>query len=117
MNKQHIDGSGMTLVTFRVPAEVRATAVSVVGEFNDWSEDAHRMRRENDAFLAVIPLMPGRAYRFRYLLDGERRVNDWAADTYVSNEFGGADSLVDLTDMAPVLDHAPTNQLGPGSLA
>ena len=41
MDKQHINGSAETLVTFRVPAEVRARTVSVVGEFNDWSEDAH----------------------------------------------------------------------------
>jgi 1,4-alpha-glucan branching enzyme len=96
MDKQQANGSGETLVTFRLPADVRATAVSVVGEFNGWSTEAHRMRREADAFTAVIPLMPGRAYRFRYLLDGERWRNDWAADAYVPNEFGGEDSLVDL---------------------
>jgi 1,4-alpha-glucan branching enzyme len=65
MDKQQANGSGETLVTFRLPAEVRATTVSVVGEFNDWSPDAHRMRRDDEAFTAVIPLMPGRAYRFR----------------------------------------------------
>ena len=102
MDKQYTNGSGETLVTFRVPSEVRARTASVVGEFNDWSEDAHRMRRDSDAFSAVIPLTPGRSYRFRYLLDGERWLNDWAADAYVPNEFGGADSVVDLTDRPPV---------------
>ena len=100
------NGSGETLVTFRLPADV-GTTVAVVGEFNDWSPDAHRMRREDDAFTAVIPLMPGRAYRFRYLVDGERWLNDWAADAYVPNEFGGEDSLVDLTHLPPV--ELPTN--------
>ncbi len=99
---QQGNGSGETLVTFRLPAEVGATTVSLVGEFNDWSSDAHRMRREDDAFIAVIPLMPGRVYRFRYLVDGERWLNDWAADAYVPNEFGGDDSVVDLTDLPPV---------------
>jgi len=107
MDKQQANGSGETVVTFRLPADVGATAVSVVGEFNGWSPDAHRMRREDDAFTAVIPLVPGRAYRFRYLLDGERWLNDWAADAYVPNEFGGEDSLVDLTDLPPV--ELPTN--------
>ena len=102
MDKQHTNGSAETLVTFRVPPEVRARTLSVVGEFNDWSEEAHHMRRDNDAFCAVIPLTPGRSYRFRYLLDGERWLNDWAADAYVPNEFGGADSVVDLTDRPPL---------------
>ena len=102
MDKQHANGSGETLVTFRLPADVGATTASVVGDFNNWSPDAHRMRREVDAFTAVIPLLPGRAYRFRYLLDGERWLNDWAADAYVPNAFGGEDSLVDLTELPPV---------------
>ena len=101
MDKQ-ANGSAETLVTFRLPAEVQATTVSVVGEFNDWAADVHRMRRDDEGFTAVIPLAPGRVYRFRYLLDGERWLNDWAADAYVPNEFGGDDSVVDLTDLPPV---------------
>jgi 1,4-alpha-glucan branching enzyme len=107
MDKQQTNGSGETLVSFRLPGEVAATTASVVGEFNDWSADAHRMRRNDEGFAVVIPLAPGRAYRFRYLLDGERWMNDWAADAYVPNEFGGEDSVVDLTDR-PVVD-APTD--------
>ena len=42
----------------------------------------------------------GRAYRFRYLLHGRRWDNDWAADAYVRNDFGGDDSVVDLTVLA-----------------
>ena len=102
MDKQHTNGSGETLVTFRVPLEMGARTVSVVGEFNDWSDNAHRMPRDDDAFCVVIPLAPGRSYRFRYLLDGERWLNDWSADAYVPNEFGGSDSVVDLTDQSPV---------------
>ena len=36
----------------------------------------------------------GRQYRFRYLFDEGRWENDWAADDYVANEFGGEDSVV-----------------------
>jgi hypothetical protein len=32
-----------------------------------------------------------------YLVDGERRQNDWAADSYAPNEYGGDDSVLDLT--------------------
>ena len=34
---------------------------------------------------------------YRYLVDGERWENDWAADTYAPNDYGGDDSVVDLT--------------------
>ena len=44
----------------------------------------------------TLALVPGRSYRFRYFLGGERWENDWNADAYVDNEFGGADSVVNL---------------------
>ena len=42
----------------------------------------------------------GRRYRFRYLVDGERWQNDWQAHDYEPNEFGGDDSVVDVTRVA-----------------
>ncbi len=90
------DGPELVVVTFRLPRAVGAQVAAVVGEFNGWSPDAHPMEPDDDEFVARIPLEPGRAYRFRYLLDGERWENDWSADGYVPNEFGGDDSLVDV---------------------
>jgi hypothetical protein len=106
-----IDGDGSVLATFRLPTQVRATTVHVVGEFNDWSKSAHPMDTDDQGFIARVPLQPGRRYRFRYLIDGERWENDWAADDYVDNDFGGTDSVLDLTDAgrtepAPVADVA-----------
>lgn len=85
-------------VTFRLPAELSGEVAHVVGEFNDWSHTANPMERDGDGFVARIRLAPGRAYRFRYLVDGNRWENDWTAHAYVPNEFGGDDSVVDLTD-------------------
>src|SRR3954468_16003508 len=91
------DGGSKVHVTFRVPGVCGAEVVCVVGEFNDWSTTAHSMERDADGgFATTIALDPGRSYRFRYLLDGKRWENDWAADSYVPNEFGGDDSLLDL---------------------
>jgi 1,4-alpha-glucan branching enzyme len=92
---------GSTVITFRLPRSVEAETVCVVGEFNDWSETANPMTDDGDGFVAQIELIPGRRYRFRYLLDGERWENDWAADAYVANEYGGDDSVIDLTDPKP----------------
>lgn len=83
-------------MTFRLPHEVIADQVAVVGEFNDWSPTANVMRKDGDSFVTEVAVVPGRAYRYRFLLDGERWENDWAADRYVPNEFGGDDSVIDV---------------------
>ena len=59
------------------------------------------MRRDADGgFSVTVELEAGRAYRFRYFLDGVRWDNDWAADTYLPNSFDGDNSVVDLTALA-----------------
>ena len=93
-------------VQFTHPVHSGTQSVHVVGEFNDWSQDAHPMTIEGDEARCTMTLDAGRAYRFRYLVDGHRWENDWAADTYVANDFGGDDSLLDLSD-APA---APTKK-------
>ena len=91
------DAAGTVTITFRLPPEANAERINVVGEFNRWSNVATPMERDDDGFVARISLPVGRTYRFRYLLDGQRWENDWAADCYVANEFGGDDSVIDLT--------------------
>jgi len=91
-------GSKNVIATFRLPRIEGVESATVVGEFNDWSETANPMDLDDAGFSTKIPLTPGRTYRFRYLLDGERWENDWNADAYVPNEFGGDDSVIDLRD-------------------
>jgi 1,4-alpha-glucan branching enzyme len=87
--------NGTCKVTFELPAPRDVTGAHLCGEFNDWSTSATPMtRREDGTFQATVTLDTGRSYRFRYLLDGERWENDWAADDYVPNEYGGDDSVV-----------------------
>ena len=97
MIERHPDGTGLVRVTFRI-ASGGAERASVVGDFNGWSPDADEMKPDDTGFVAELHLAAGRAYRFRYLLDGERWENDWAADAYEPNDFGGNDSVVDLRD-------------------
>ena len=88
---------GQVAVTFEVDPAVGAERAYVCGDFNDWSQDTHAMARNGDGgFTLTVALDAGRSYRFRYYLDGERWENDWNADSYVENEFGGADSLLNL---------------------
>lgn len=96
MVKKNYSKSGQICrVTFKLPADVEAQSANLVGEFNDWDSQATPMKRLKDgSFSATVSLEPGRNYRYRYLLDGERWENDWEADAYLPNEFGSEDSVI-----------------------
>ena len=96
MRKQHLE-NGTCKVTFDLTAAAGVNDVHLCGEFNDWSPTATPMtRRKDGSFRVTVVLEPGRPYRFRYLVDGVRWENDWAADAYVPNDYGGEDSVVML---------------------
>ena len=82
-------------VTFTLPADLHAETVTLCGEFNDWSAEDTRLERGSDgSWQATVALEPGRSYRYRYLLDGQRWENDEQADGYVPNPLGSVDSVV-----------------------
>jgi 1,4-alpha-glucan branching enzyme len=82
-------------VTFTLPAEIHADSVALCGEFNQWSAEDIQLERGGDGnWLATLALEPGRSYRYRYLLDGERWENAWQADRYVPNPYGSTDSVI-----------------------
>ena len=89
-------------IVFTLPAAVDGHTASLVGEFNAWNPTRHPMQRADDGSFAVtVPLEIGRTYQYRFFVDGERWDNDWNADAYVPNEFGGENSLIDLTAAKP----------------
>ncbi len=91
-------GKGRASVTFTLDPGVAAQTAAVCGEWNGWSAGADVMHRDAEGgFSLTVALDAGRAYRFRYLLDDQRWENDWAADAYLPNSFGGDNSVVDLT--------------------
>ena len=75
-------------VTFSLPAEATGGAqdVRIVGDFNFWDthDDAYKMTRKKDGEWSIsLDLEKGMEYQFRYLIDGKKWENDWAADKYV----------------------------------
>ncbi len=104
------DHGGLVAVTFSLPEAVGAHRAAICGEWNNWSPDQHVMDRIEEGFLLTVHLEGGRSYQFRYLLDGIRWENDWAADDYVPNIFGDDNSVVDLTDF-PDADRSATTTL------
>jgi 1,4-alpha-glucan branching enzyme len=81
---------GTVRVTFALPAEEPAAAVSVVGDFNDWDPFAHPLRiRSNRTRSASVTVPSGSTLRFRYLADG----GHWFDDDTVSLG-GGRDAVI-----------------------
>ena len=98
MKKNYLKSRPACKVTFELPkaAVAGAKQVCVIGDFNDWREEAGiPLKRQKDGRFAVtLELGVGRAYRFRYLIDGQRWENDWAADRYETAKIGGAENSV-----------------------
>jgi 1,4-alpha-glucan branching enzyme len=78
---------------FRAPASVSEHDMSIVGDFNGWDPTADPMVRHGDEFVVELDLEIGRTYRYRFLADGCRWLNDWSADDYAPNDHGGQDSV------------------------
>ena len=109
IEKRTSSDSGKVTVTFRVPADAGAHAAELVGEFTEWTPVAMTPGGGGDHVVAV-DLDAGASYRFRYRLDGDRWINDWAADGYVPNNYGSEDSVVDLTRFESLPEAEPASK-------
>ncbi|MFW5851663.1 MAG: isoamylase early set domain-containing protein [Bacteroidota bacterium] len=83
-------------VTFQVPADILAGSkkAAVVGEFNDWNPEANPVRVVKGAGSVSVALETGKSYQYKFIIDCERWENDPEADSYIANEFGEANSIV-----------------------
>lgn len=73
-----------------------ATTVFVVGDFNQWSDDAHPMtRRPDGVWFAVIPMHHGH-HRYVFVVDGEKRL-DPKAQGIARNERNERVSLISVS--------------------
>ncbi len=85
IKKQFSKSKPVCKVTFTLDAELinGAKEVAVLGEFNNWDPSETTMRKLKDgSFTKTLELEVGQEYQFRYLLDGERWINDTEADKY-----------------------------------
>jgi 1,4-alpha-glucan branching enzyme len=95
--KKYSQDGKTCLVTFTLPAQVRAGSIHLYGDFTEWEKSPQAMTKQADGgFSITLSLSTGKDYRFRYLLDGQHWENDWAADAYVPNPFGTQDSVLKL---------------------
>jgi 1,4-alpha-glucan branching enzyme len=97
LKKRYLKTKPVCKVTFRVPKTVAkgAGAISIVGEFNDWTPGVTPMKSlKSGEFTATIDLPAGKEYQFRYLIDDQTWENDGKADKYVRTCFGDSDNSV-----------------------
>ena len=95
LKKQYLKSKAVCKVTFYTPEEIEAEEVTLVGDFNEWDEEATPMKKMKDGrFKVVLPLEKDNEFQFRYLVNGAEWHNDWEADKYVPNPFLGDNSVV-----------------------
>lgn len=96
ITKQYLKSKPVCKVTFAVPA-AEANTVKVVGTFNGWNEKkALELKKfKNGTFKGTVDLEKDNSYEFRYLVDGTF-VNDDQADSFVGNDFGSENSVLNL---------------------
>jgi 1,4-alpha-glucan branching enzyme len=95
IRKRHSPNPGKVIVAFEIPGTIWAERINLVGDFNNWDRESLPFRRDRGGNWQVeLELDLGRGYRFRYLLDAEHWRDDWHADKYVPNPYGGYDSIV-----------------------
>jgi 1,4-alpha-glucan branching enzyme len=98
ITKKYLKNRPACKVTFSLPKEAapEAESVFILGDFNNWSPEANPLTRLDEGnFTITLELEIGRAYRFRYMIDGWKYENDWFADRYEPNPYGGEDSIGD----------------------
>jgi 1,4-alpha-glucan branching enzyme len=95
LKKEYLEDGSVCRVTFVLPSALVANTAHVVGDFNDWEEEATPMAQTDDGLWRItVSLKAGSEYQYRFLVNGEEWHNDWEADKYFPNPFGGENSVV-----------------------
>lgn len=95
--KQFLKSKPLAKVTFELPAEAVNGAKTVVlaGEFNGWDANAQVLKKQKDgSYKTTVELPVGGEYQYRYILDGSKWENDWAADKYVASGISADENSV-----------------------
>ena len=83
-------------ITFFLEAP-EADAVFLMGDFNQWNEKKHPMKKNADGVWEKIIMVPAGSYEYLFLVDGQWR-NDPANSQVRANSFG---SLNNVLEVAP----------------
>ena len=100
LKKQFLKSKPVCKVSFRLDAADApgAKTVQLLGDFNNWDKSVEPMTalKSND-FTATLELEAGKAYQFRYLINGSVWKNDPKADYFAANSFGEENGVISTT--------------------
>ena len=102
--KNYIKSRNSCKVTFQLPKQSNPEGkeVRLLGEFNEWNwEKAPILKPSKSAYQVKLELAAGRAYQYRYLIDGQEWVNDSSADSYTPSPYYLVDNCVVQLDNCP----------------
>lgn len=91
---RHLEGDHV-VVLFEVEMPGQAAPVCIAGDWNGWQPEPMACDGA-DRYRARVVLAPGASYRFRYLLADGTWTNDFTADDFVENPYGGYDAMIRL---------------------
>ena len=97
LKKQFLKSQRVCKVTFTLPNKATKSGgkVFIVGDFNNWENNATPMRKlKNGNFTISLNLETDKEYQFRYLIDNKFWENDWEADRYVQSPFPDIENSV-----------------------
>ncbi len=101
IRKRRSPNAGKVIVTFEIPGSIWADRVNLVGEFNNWDRESLPFQHNREGNWQIeLELDQGKEYPFRYLLDGQHWRDDWHADKFEPNPYGGYNSIV-IAEIAP----------------
>lgn len=88
---------GHVRIVFELPSSVWAHRISVLGEFNNWKEQADLLTQDRDGqWRTALDLPADREYEFCYLVDGQKLI-DVRADGLSQGKFSDQKSIVVTT--------------------
>ena len=79
-------------VTFEAP---HAEGVSLLGDFNQWNEKKHPMKKGQQGMWEKIIVVPRGRYEYRFMVDGQWH-NDPANHRVCANAFGGTNNILEV---------------------
>jgi 1,4-alpha-glucan branching enzyme len=85
------DEEGIHLVYY----DRRARRVAVVGDFNDWDPEAHRMQNTRPwQWQLTLPSLPPGRYHYKFLIDNEAWVDDPENVEKEADGYGGFNAVL-----------------------
>ena len=90
-------GDGTVRLIFQLPAELMEGTVSVIGDFNDSQPGVTTFGGRGSMRSAAVEVAPGRRYRFRYVTEAGKHLNEVESDGQERDDQGTLSAVVDLT--------------------